>query len=57
MRDAAALIILQMDKSTGISELRNASASASSDSAPENAVPDEDNVQTTAAEDIPDDTG
>jgi hypothetical protein len=27
MRDAAALIILQMDKSTGISELRNASAS------------------------------
>ncbi len=55
MRDAAALIILQMDKSTGISELR--SSSASSNSTPEAAVPDKENVQTTAAEDIPNDAG
>lgn len=55
MRDAAALIILQMDKSTGISELRGASARGNS--APTTVVSDEENVQTTAAEEIPDDAG
>lgn len=55
MRDAAALIILQMDNSTGISKLSN--ASARSNSAPTAVVPAEENVQTTAAEDIPDDAG
>lgn len=53
MRDAAALIILQMDKSTGISELRG--ASARSNPAPTNVEPDKEKVQTTAAEEIPDD--
>lgn len=55
MRDAAALIILQMDKTTGISELRD--ASASSDPAPQTVVPDEEDVQTTAAEENPNDAG
>jgi len=55
MRDAAALIILQMDKSTGISKLRD--ASARSNSAPPPVIPTEENMQTTAAEDIPDDSG
>lgn len=55
MRDAAALIILQMDSSTGISKLRD--TSARSDSASNTVVPDAKNVQTTAAEEIPDDAG
>jgi hypothetical protein len=55
MRDAAALIILQMDKSTGISELR--SRSTQPESAPTTVISDEESVQTTAAEDIPDDSG
>ena len=55
MRDAAALIILQMDKSTGISKLRH--ANARNDSAPTRLMPDEENMQTTAAEDIPDESG
>lgn len=55
MRDAAALIILQMDKSTGISKLRD--ARARSNAAPAGVIPDEESVQTTAAEDIPDETG
>ncbi len=54
MRDAAALIILQMDKSTGISKLR--AGSAQSNSAPPPVIPVEENLQTTAAEDIPDDS-
>jgi len=54
MRDAAALIILQMDNSTGISKLRD--TSARSNSAPPVALPKEDNVQTTAAEDVPDES-
>ena len=45
MRDAAALIILQMDKSTGISKLSNASAQEHQASGAE------PGVQTTAAED------
>ena len=53
MRDAAALIILQMDKSTGISELRGKSAQR--DSTPTTGIPDEESIRTTAAEDIPDD--
>ena len=55
MRDAAALIILQMDKSTGISKLRN--AGTRSNSAARSFIPDEENVQTTAAEDDPNETG
>jgi hypothetical protein len=55
MRDAAALIILQMDKSTGISKLRGARVQRNS--APPTVIPDEENVQTTAAEDIPDESG
>jgi hypothetical protein len=55
MRDAAALIILQMDKSTGISKLRD--ASARSNSVPPTVIPTEENIQTSAAEEIPDDTG
>lgn len=55
MRDAAALIILQMDKSTGISELRRANARTNPDTT--TVMPDAENVQTTAAEEIPDDAG
>lgn len=55
MRDAAALIIMQMDKSTGISKLR--AASARSTSVQSGVTPDEENVQTTAAEDISDESG
>lgn len=55
MRDAAALIILQMDKSTGISKLRN--ASARSNPTPQAVIPVEESMQTTAAEDNPDDSG
>ena len=54
-RDAAALIILQMDKSTGISKLRD--TSARSNSVPPTVIPTEENIQTSAAEEIPDDTG
>ncbi len=55
MRDAAALIIMQMDKSTGISKLR--AGGARSNSPPPPVIPVEESMQTTAAEDIPDDTG
>lgn len=55
MRDAAALIIMQMDKSTGISKLRDARVRRNS--GPPVVIPEEENVQTTAAEDIPDETG
>ena len=55
MRDAAALIILQMDKSTGISELRGRRAQR--DSPPATVVPEEENIQSTVAEDIPDESG
>ena len=55
MRDAAALIILQMDKSTGISELR--SRKSQPESTPATVVPEEESIQTTAAEEIPDDSG
>ena len=55
MRDAAALIILQMDKSTGISKLRDARARSSS--APPTVIPAEESMQTTAIEDVPDDAG
>ena len=55
MRDAAALIIMQMDKSTGISKLR--AGSPRSNSAPPAVIPVEENMQTTATEDIPDDSG
>jgi hypothetical protein len=52
MRDAAALIILQMDKSTGISKLRDASVREGA--AATDVMTDEQSVRTTAAEDIPD---
>jgi hypothetical protein len=55
MRDAAALIIMQMDKSTGISKLR--AGSPRSNSSPPPVIPVEESIQTTAAEDIPDETG
>jgi len=55
LRDAAALIILQMDKSTGISKLRD--ARARSNSTPPTVIPVEESMQTTAVEDIPDDSG
>lgn len=55
MRDAAALIIMQMDKSTGISKLRD--ASARSTSVQSGVTPGDENVQTTAAEDISDESG
>ena len=55
MRDAAALIILQMDKATGISKLREARARQSAE--PPAAIPEDINLQTTAAEEQPDETG
>jgi hypothetical protein len=55
MRDAAALIVLQMDKSTGISKLKD--ASAQSNAPPSDFLPPDDEVRTTAAEDIPDEPG
>ena len=55
MRDAAALIILQMDKATGISKLSAARANTSP--APPSTIPVEETMQTTAAEDPPDDSG
>ena len=55
MRDAAALIIMQMDKSTGISKLRD--SSARSNSTPPAVIPNEESIQTTASEEIPDDSG
>jgi hypothetical protein len=54
MRDAAALIILQMDKETGISKL---SAASSPQPPPPSTIPINDSLQTTAAEDPPDDSG
>ncbi len=55
MRDAAALIILQMDKSTGISKLRD--ASARSNPVPKSVIPSEESVQNIVAEGIRDDSG
>jgi hypothetical protein len=49
MRDAAALIILQMDKTTGISSLANASSAMPGTSEPA--------VRTTASEEMSDDSG
>lgn len=53
MRDAAALIILQMDKETGISKLSQARAQQVPPAAP---VPENLTLQS-AAEEIPDETG
>lgn len=55
MRDAAALIILQMDKSTGISKLRDTSVRRIEP--PPAAIPEDGGLQLTAAEDSPDDNG
>jgi hypothetical protein len=55
MRDAAALVIMQMDKATGISKLnaaRNQMPDAAPAAAPE--LPGTDVLQTTAAEESPD---
>ncbi|MDZ7643799.1 MAG: hypothetical protein U5K76_05975 [Woeseiaceae bacterium] len=58
MRDAAALVILQMDKATGISKLAN-SANGAVDADLNAGAPDTGpaSLQTTAAEEIPDETG
>ena len=56
MRDAAALIVMQMDKSTGISKLRDASARKNAAPAPPG-IPTDDDVQTTVAEEIPNEPG
>lgn len=53
MRDAAALIILQMDKATGISKLSQAKAQDAAQSVP---MPEELTLQS-AAEEIPDESG
>ena len=53
MRDAAALIIMQMDNSTGISKLRDARARRNS--SPPAVISEEEEVQATASEEIPDD--
>jgi len=55
MRDAAALIILQMDKATGISKLSE--ARAQEDTMPEAAIPQEEQITTTVSEEPPDETG
>ena len=52
MRDAAALIILQMDKATGISKLSEAHANRDIPSSDAEVIP----LQTTAAEDTPDES-
>ena len=54
MRDAAALIIMQMDKATGISKL--SAARARQEEAPPTNLPAEENLQSTAAEEPPDDS-
>lgn len=54
MRDAAALIILQMDKATGISKLSE--ARAQQNDAPAEPVPEDMNLQTTASEAPPDES-
>ena len=54
MRDAAALIILQMDKATGISKLSETRASQEPLPAPP--INDDLNIQTTAAEEPPDES-
>jgi len=55
MRDAAALIILQMDKATGISKLSEARAREGV--MPQSAIPPEEQITNTASEDSPDETG
>lgn len=60
MRDAAALIILQMDKATGISalsEARQRRLAGGPDAMEKEASRAGDDLQTTAAEDVPDDSG
>ena len=54
MRDAAALIILQMDRATGISKLSEARASQAPETPPPN--PGQMNLQSTAAEVQPDES-
>lgn len=55
MRDAAALVILQMDKATGISRLRRPEGGTDLNAGSPVTAPE--TVQTTAAEEIPDETG
>jgi hypothetical protein len=55
MRDAAALIILQMDKATGISKLSQANSQDAV--APVAPAPDDPTLQTAAEETPPDETG
>ena len=55
MRDAAALIIMQMDKATGISKLGDARARRSP-AVPTTTLPEEENLQSTATEEPPDES-
>lgn len=55
MRDAAALIIMQMDKSAIVSELGDARA-RQSQAVPTTTLPAEQNLQSTAAEEPPDES-
>ncbi|HEX7062258.1 MAG TPA: hypothetical protein VF200_09815 [Woeseiaceae bacterium] len=57
MRDAAALVILQMDKSTGISALAQARRSHAAGADAEGMLPVDDPLHTTATEDSHDDSG
>lgn len=58
MRDAAALVIMQMDKATGISKLDASRSQLQTNPAVEQSeLPGSDVLQTTAAEDSPDDPG
>ena len=54
MRDAAALIIMQMDRATGISKL--SAARAGQDQPTPSTLPADENLQSTAAEEPPDDS-
>ncbi len=54
MRDAAALIIMQMDRATGISKL--ADARARQTQAVPGKLPEDENLQSTAAEEPPDES-
>ena len=57
MRDAAALIILQMDKATGISKMATAGVPPSGTNVPPPEMRADDTMQTKAAEGSGDDTG
>ena len=57
MRDAAALIIMQMDKSTGVSKLAQASSGPTTPDTTPSGEPEASVLQTTATEETVDETG